>query len=85
MVERWSDGRVRGMDAFAYSNSTVDLRRPSSVKDLLKVCSLLSYRLAGFNEEIMRWDTPTVRNLRQQRNNRSEPEKLERLFLINIV
>ena len=32
----------------------------SSVKDLLKVCSLLSYRLTGFNEEIMRWDTPTV-------------------------
>ena len=48
MVERWSDGCVRGRDVFAHSNSTVDLRRPSSVKDLLKVCSLLSYRLAGF-------------------------------------
>ena len=28
MVERWSDGCVRGRDVFAHSNSTVDLRRP---------------------------------------------------------
>ena len=64
---------------------TVYFRCLSSVKDLLKVCSLLSYRLAGFNEETMRWDTPTVRNLRQQRTNRPQTDKLGRLVLIIIV